>query len=157
MQKRRDTDGNTGEQIRRLVLVVIVVGMVLGLAGTAWATNWIPLLKSGSAGEAKATGAPAAPSGATAACTSTSAKTVKVSWSSVTHATTYTVYEATISASGTYTSVANGVTTTSWTSGTLAAANYWFEVAAYIGTNWLGAKSSGTGESTISSSGCVQP
>jgi cellulose 1,4-beta-cellobiosidase len=157
MQKRCDSDGNTVGQIRRLVDVVVVVGMLLGVAGTAWATNWIPLLKSGSAGEARATGAPAAPTGAIAACTSASAKTIKVSWSSVTHATTYTVYEATTSASGTYTSVASGVTTTSWTSGTLAAANYWFEVAAYIGTNWLGTKSSATGESTISSSGCVQP
>ena len=53
--------------------------------------------------------------------------------------------------------LATGVSTPSWTSGTLTAANYWFEVAAYTGTNWIGTKSVATAESTISSSGCVQP
>jgi hypothetical protein len=75
----------------------------------------------------------------------------------VTRATTYTVYDTTTSATGSYSSVATGVATTSWTSGTLSAATYWFEVAAYTGTNWIGTKSTATAESTISSSGCVQP
>jgi cellulose 1,4-beta-cellobiosidase len=127
------------------------------MTGTAWATNWVPTLHSTSAGEAKAQGVPTAPTGTTAACTSSSAKTVKVSWTAVTRATTYTVYDTTTSATGTYSSVATGVTTTSWTSGTLSAANYWFEVAAYTGTNWIGTTSTATAESTISSSGCVQP
>jgi hypothetical protein len=152
-----DSDEDNGLQARPLVLVVVVLGMLLGTAGTAWATNWKPTLKAGSAGEARAQGAPPAPTGGTAACTSSTAQTAKVSWAAVTRANNYTVYEATTSATGTYTSVAIGITTTSWTSGTLIAANYWFEVAAYVGTNWLGTKSSATGESTISSSGCVQP
>ena len=157
MQGLDDDDEDTGLQTRRLVLVVVVLGMLLGTAETAWATNWKPTLKTGSAAEAEARAAPAAPSGTTAACTSSTAKTVKVSWTAVPLANTYTVYEATASATGTYTSVATGVTTTSWTSGTISAANYWFEVVAYVGTNWLGTKSPATGESTISSSGCVQP
>jgi hypothetical protein len=127
------------------------------MTGTAWASNWVPTLHASSAGQAQARGVPAAPTGATAACTSSSAKTVKVSWTAVTRATTYTVYDTTTSATGTYSPVATGVTTTSWTSGTLSAANYWFEVAAYTGTNWIGTKSTATAESTISSSGCVQP
>jgi hypothetical protein len=138
-------------------VIVVAVGLLLGTAGTAWATNWVLALHTGSSGEPKAQGAPATPAGATAVCTSSSGKTIKVSWSTVTKATSYSVYEATTSASGTYSLVASGVSATSWTSGTLSAANYWFEVAAYVGTNWLGTKSSATAESTISSSGCVQP
>ena len=127
------------------------------MTGTAWATKWVPTLHAASVGEGKAQSVPSAPTGPTAACTSASAQTVKVSWTAVTRATSYTVYDATTSATGTYSSLATGVTTTSWTSGTLAAANYWFEVAAYIGTDWIGTKSAATAESTISSSGCVQP
>ncbi len=112
------------------------------------------MLKSGSKGEAHAQ---AAPTGVSAACTSSSAQTVKVSWVGVSKATTYTVYDATTWATGTYTSIASGVTTSSWTSATLSAANYWFEVTAYTGTNWVSAKSTVTAESRISTSGSVQP
>jgi hypothetical protein len=89
-----------------------------------------------------------------------STKTIKVSWTAVTHATTYTVYDSTTSATGTYNSIATGVTTTSWTSATLAAStNYWFEVTVSVGSNWTSVKSSATAESTINtfSPFCVQP
>ena len=142
---------------QRWLLGVGALGAILATSGTAWATNWVVALHTASAGAAKAQAAPAAPASPAAACTSSSAKTVKVSWSAVTKATTYTVYDATTSATGTYTSLASGITTTSYTTATLSAANYWFEVAAYIGTNWVGTKSTATTESTISSSGCVQP
>jgi hypothetical protein len=56
----------------------------------------------------------------------------------------------------TYAAVATGLTATSSTSATLTA-NYWFEVAASIGTNWIGTKSVATAEATISSSRCIQP
>jgi hypothetical protein len=139
-------------------VIVVVLGLFPAAAGTAWATTkWIPSLHAGSAGEAKVQGAPSAPTGAAAACTSSSTETIKVSWSAVTKATSYSLYEATTSSSGTYSLVASGLSATSWTTAALSSANYWFEVAAYIGTNWSGAKSSATGESTISSSGCVQP
>jgi len=75
----------------------------------------------------------------------------------VSRATTYTIYKSTTSATGTYSSLATGVTTTSYTTATLTSGNYWFEVVAYIGTNWVGTKSGATGESTISGSGCIQP
>jgi hypothetical protein len=141
----------------RRVLPGVVAGLLLGLTGTAWATNWVPPLHAASAGEAKSAALPLAPSGPAAACTSSSAKTIKVSWTAVAKATSYTVYDTTTSATGTYAALTTGVTTTSSTSATLSAANYWFEVAAYVGTNWVGTKSLGTAESTVSSSGCVQP
>ncbi len=73
-----------------------------------------------------------------------------MTWSALAHATTYSVYESTTTVGGTYTSVATGVTTTWWTSGTLTAGtNYWFEILAIVGTNCSGTKSSATGESTI--------
>jgi hypothetical protein len=143
---------------RSAFVIIVAVGLLLGAGGTAWATTkWVPTLHAGSTGEAKVQGAPAAPTGAAAACTSSSGMTIKVSWSAVTKATNYSVYEATTSASGTFSLVASGVSAASWTSATLSAGNYWFKVTAYIGTNWLGTKSSATGESTISSTGCVQP
>lgn len=148
---------DTPRPARRWLAGVVAAGLLLGLTGTACATTWVVTLHTGSAGEAKAQAAPTAPAGPTAACTSSSAKTVKVSWTAVTKATSYTVYDATTSATGTNTALTAGVTTTSSTTGTLSAANYWFEVAAYIGTNWIGTKSTATAESTISSSGCVQP
>ena len=78
----------------------------------------------------------------------------------MTHAKSYSVYESTTSATGTYTLAASGITTTSWTSGTLTAStNYWFEVLALVGTTWSSAKSSASPESTMHSSNpfCVQP
>ena len=125
------------------------------------ATNWLVGSAAGTHGEGQATVLPAAPASPAASCVApTTSKTIKVTWSAVTHATTYSVYEATTSSSGTYTSVATGVSTTSWTSGTLTAGtNYWFEVLAVVGTNWSSSKSSATGESTINSSNpfCIQP
>jgi hypothetical protein len=156
-QERGDRDGGVGRLVGGAALIAVAGGAVFASAGTAWATNWVLALRSGSAGEAKAQAGPAAPTGVKAACTSSSAATVKVSWTAVSRATAYTIYEATTSATGTYSSVATGVTAVSWTSAALAAGNYWFEVSARTGTNWVGTNSSASGESTISSSGCVQP
>lgn len=128
-------------------------------AAPAWASNWVVPLYSGSSGEGHSNALPTAPGSPAAACVSSTGKTIKVTWSAVALAATYTVYDTTTSATGTYTSVATGVTTTSWTSGTLATGNYWYEVTAYQGTNWQSPKSSATAETTISSTGttCKQP
>lgn len=156
---RQSVDSDTQPSPPRRGLVgVVAAGALLGMAGTGWATNWRPTLHAASAGESKAQGVPAAPTGTGAACTRARAETIKVTWSAVARATTYAIYDATTSASGTYSAVATGVTTTTtWTSGTLSTANYWFEVVAHTGTKWIGTKSVATAESTISSSGCVQP
>ncbi len=109
---------------RGALLVVVLFGLALSLlatSGTAWAaTNWVVHVATTNSGEAHAQALPAAPASPAAACTSpASTKTVKVSWSAVTHATAYAVYESTTTATGTYTLVMSGVTATSWTTGVL--------------------------------------
>jgi len=125
------------------------------------ATNWLTQVAAGSKGEAHSSVLPTAPTGVAATCAApTTSKTIKVTWNAVTHATTYSIYDSTTSASGTYSLVASGVSGTSWTSGTLTSGtNYWFEVVANVGNNWVSAKSVASGESTINSATpfCVQP
>ncbi len=151
---------------RRGALLVVAVGATaLGIgvspSSDAWATSWKPGLAAGSKGEAHSQAIPVAPTGVSAVCAApTTTKTIKVTWSAVTHATAYAIWQSTTSATGTYSSVATGVSGTSWTSGTLTAGtNYWYEVVADVGTNWASSKSSASGESTINSSNpfCVQP
>lgn len=127
----------------------------------AEASNWLVTLHTGSAAEGQSNVLPSAPGSPAAACVSPTGVTIKVTWSSVTHASTYSVYQATAAATGPYSLAASGITTTSWTSSSLATGNYWFEVASLEGTNWKSANSAATGESTITSTGptksCVQP
>jgi len=146
------------------LLVVLVVGAassVLTASGAAWAaTNWVVHLATGSKGEAHALTLPSAPGSPAASCAApTTAKTITVTWSAVTHATGYTIYDSTTSATGSYSQIGTS-TTSPWTSSTLTSGtNYWFEVVANIGSNWSSVKSSATGESTINSSSpyCAQP
>lgn len=147
---------------RLVVLLLTVAACVLSATSPAWAaTNWLVHVASTNAGQARANALPSAPGSISAACAApTTSKTITVSWSAVTHASTYSVYESTTSATGTYTLAMSGVTSTSWTSGTLTAStNYWFEVVATVGSNWASAKSSASAESTIHSSNpfCAQP
>ena len=147
------------------LLVVLVVGAalsVVGASGSAWAgTNWAVQLAAGGSGEAQAQALPAAPAGPAASCNAPfTSKTIKVTWSAVAHATTYSVYDSTTSATGTYTLVASGVATASWTSGTLTGGTrYWFEVVADVGSNWSSVKSAATGSSLINALTpfCTQP
>ncbi len=149
--------------VARLVVLVFTVALcTLSAPGSAWATtNWVVHLAASSKALARATALPAAPSSITASCAApTTSKTIKVTWGAVTHATGYSVYQSTTSATGTYTLAASGIATTSWTSGSLTAStNYWFEVVAVVGTNWSSANSSASAESTIHSTNpfCAQP
>ena len=124
-------------------------------------SNWAVHPAAGSKGDGQATVLPVAPTGIAASCAAaTTSKTIKVTWNAVTHATTYSVYDATTSVGGTYSLMASGVATTSWTSGALTSGtNYWFEVVAVVGSNWASIKSSASAESTINSTNpfCVQP
>jgi hypothetical protein len=135
---------------------------VVCASGSAWAgTDWVVHLATGSKGEAHAQALPAAPAGPAASCNApVTSKTIKVTWSAVTHATTYSVYDSTTSATGTYSLLASGVATTSWTSGTLGGGTrYWFEVVANVGSNWSSVKSAATGSSLINALTqlCIQP
>jgi hypothetical protein len=133
----------------------IFVGGVLFMPGVATASNWANPLNQGSHGEGHTQALPAAPSGVSAACTSLTGKTIKVTWNAVTHASGYSIYQSTVSASSGYGLVASGITGTSWTSGTLSNATYWFEVAAKIGTNWASPNSTATGSHIIATAGCT--
>jgi cellulose 1,4-beta-cellobiosidase len=147
------------------LLVVLVVGTALSLISftkTAWATtNWVAHLAAGSKGAGHAQALPSAPTSPAASCNApTTSKTIKVTWSAVTHATTYSVYDSTTTAGGTYSLIASGVATASWTSGTLTSGtHYWFEVVANIGNNWSSVKSAATGSTTINTLTpfCSQP
>jgi hypothetical protein len=146
---------------RRLVRA-LALGLVFATVGAAasGATSWVVTLHSNSAGEGQSQALPAAPAGLAAACNSpTTSKTITVTWNTVAHATTYSVYDSTTSPSGTYSLAAGGVTTNAWASGTLAKGNYWFEVTASIGSSWASTMSSASGESIINAKNpfCVQP
>jgi hypothetical protein len=146
---------------RWLVLVGVLVVSLLDQVQPAAATNWSVALNTGSGGEV-ASMATSPPTGVTAACPSSTGYTIKVSWTASTHATSYAIYQAksTTTTPGTYSSAQTGVTGTSWTTGTLATGyNYWYEVATVYGKNWTSAKSTATGETTISSTSpeCKQP
>ncbi len=141
-----------------LLLVVVMASAlsVLASSGSAWAaTNWAMHVATVNSGEAHADTLPAAPASPTATCTNpASTRTVKVSWTAVTHATTYAVWESTTTATGTYTQVMSGVTTASWTTGVLGTGHYFFEVVANVGTNWASAKSAATAQRTLTSTTC---
>ena len=117
------------------------------------AGSWHPALATGSHGEAHSQAGPSAPANPAAVC-SGSGLTVKVTWSAVTHASSYTVYQSTAASSGPYSAVASGVSGTSWTSGALTAGDYWYEVTATVGTAWTSAKSTATAQRTITATLC---
>ena len=135
---------------------LMVVTALLVSQTPASASNWVIALRAASTAEAQAQPAPPAPATVSASCLASNQQKVAVTWSAVSHAATYTVYKATTLA-GSYTSTVTGLTTTTWTSGTLAAGNVYFKVAAYFGTKWLGTQSVATGESTIATNSCIQP
>jgi hypothetical protein len=139
--------------MRRTTMFVLPALTAIFLIGVAtpqlaWASAWSTSVTAGSRGQSTAQPAPAAPATPTATCVSSNGNTVNVTWTAVAHATSYTVRQATASASGPYTVVAT-VSPTSWTSGALASGSYWFEVTATIGTNWTGPASTATTQRTI--------
>jgi hypothetical protein len=151
-----------GPASRQLVLALASAAVLWwSMAVACGASNWVTALSSGSKGESQAKTLPSAPGSVAASCAApTTAKTIKVTWSAVTLATSYSIYDATSSANGSYSLMASGVTGTSWTSSTLTSGtNYWFKVTAVIGSNWASAQSTASGESTINSVTpfCVQP
>lgn len=96
---------------------------------------------------------PSAPANPAAVCSGLGLS-ITVSWSAVTHASTYTVSESTTSSTGPYSAVASALTTTSWTGGVLSAGNYWYEVTATVGTAWTNARSAATAQRTITVAAC---
>ena len=138
-----------------LRVLAAAAGILLSVPGTASASNWSNPLASASHGQARSQGLPSPPSPVSAACISPTGKTIKVTWSAATHASSYTVYKSTVSATSGYTVAASGITTTTWTSGTLSNATYWFEVSTSVGTSWVSPNLTATGSHTITTAGCT--
>lgn len=132
------------------LVVLALLGVVAIAPDVDAATKWLVHVASSSAGEGQAQILPVAPTGVTATCSVPAFnKTVKVAFGTVTHATTYSIYDSTTSSTGTYTLLASGVTATPWTSATLSAGDYWFKVAAVFGSNWTGTQSTASAERII--------
>ena len=139
------------------VISLAMAGLVALAAGPAFASTWVDHLAAGSSGESHTTTLPAAPTGVAAACQSSTGSKIIVSWNAVSKATGYTVLDSTTSATSGYSVAASGVATTSWTSGSLANGNYWFEVTASVGTHWTSPNSAASGETTLATLSCKQP
>jgi hypothetical protein len=140
---------------RLLVATCALFVAVSDASAASAATSWAIGAAVGSHGEARAKLAPTAPTGVTATCTAFFGTTVKVAWNAVPLATGYTVFESTTSAASGYAPVATGVVATNWTTPALASGNYWFEVAASIGTNWVSANSAASAKRTITAFFCT--
>ncbi len=139
-----------------LWIPAVLGATLLCFCSPAWATSWTVGLVSGSSGGAQAQPTPSPPATPAAVCTKKNGSTVDVTWTGVANASTYTVSVSTTSAGTGYTVAANGITTTSWRSASLATGTYWYEVAAVVGNNWASVNSTPTAQTTITSK-CAQP
>ena len=142
------------ERIAQLVIGIVVFVLVAGRA-SAGASTWSPTIAAASHGQGQGGALPGTPTGVSATCVAANQQKITLSWTASAHATSYTVYDSTTSATGTYTALATGIATTSWTSGTLTAGNYWFKIVAQAGTNWASAKSTATAQRTIATGTCA--
>lgn len=134
----------------RLWLTALLVASLMSTASSASASTW-SISTAAARGKSLAAAGPVSPSPSSACATST---TAKVSWTAVSHAASYVVYQAT-SSSGSFTLVAAAVTGTSWTSGTLpSGSTYYWKVTTKVSTNWVSGQSTATAGRAISSSTC---
>jgi cellulose 1,4-beta-cellobiosidase len=132
-----------------------VAASVFGLlCGTAFA--WTVSLSAGSSAQSSAYGAPAAPTGVTATCTSGTSTTIKVTWAATARATTYTVSDSITGSGGLYTAVASGISGTSYTTAALTpGATYFFKVNAVSGSTWTGGLSTASAGHLIGIGTCT--
>jgi hypothetical protein len=113
---------------------------------SAWASSWTPGLAASSSSEAHGQPLPGAPS-ATATCSGFIGNIV-INWTAISPVTSYSVYQSSTSASGPYSVIKSGLTTTTYTQTGLLG-TYWFEVSATLGSNWAGPLSAPTQQRTI--------
>jgi hypothetical protein len=137
----------------RRTVVIVAVTLVATTTRMAWAGTWTVGLSTGSKGQAHSLPV-ASPTGVTSSCPApTTSRTVRVSWTAISHAT-FSVYVSTTSATSGYSLTASGVTGSNWTSGTLTSGTYWFEVATVYSTAWTSARSAAAASRVISSTSC---
>ncbi len=127
------------------------------LPSSAWAASWTVTATPTSTGESQAGSAPSAPPGPLAGCPSASHPVIGLVWGQVSQASTYQVFVSATSASGPYTLMASGDPFTVYVTNSLTGTkNYWFEIQAQVGSNWVSARSSASNSVRITSSGsCI--
>jgi hypothetical protein len=86
---------------------------------------------------------------------SSNSRTVRVGWTAVSGASSYTVYDSTTGAAGTYSSRTASARGTSYTTSTLGAGTYYFKIAAVAGSKWTGSESAATTARTIRTTGTL--
>ena len=142
---------------RRRLLVEVLVLIVCLLGGTriASASNWLNHLAAASKGQARAQTVPTAPTGMTASCPVPTTAVIKLAWTAVKHATTYSVYQSTTSATSGFVEVKAGLTTPTWTTAILSAAMYWYKATVIFGNNWASLQSTVANRATIHTTGTI--
>jgi hypothetical protein len=132
----------------RPVLLVAAIIMAMAVGNTAAAAStWTVPLASASHGQGQAYALPPAPT-ASAACSGVVLGSIIVTWTAVSPpGTTYTIYRSTNS--GSFNSIATGVTGTTYTASGLGLASYAFKVQGVAGANWVGAISAATATHSI--------
>jgi len=134
---------------RWIVVLTAAITASLHAGPAAASTAWSVPLHAGSHAQAKAENAPAAPTGVTANCQGVLLNgNVVVSWTAVSHAAAYQVYDAT-SSGGTYSPIGATTTTTTATVAPGILGQFFFKVQAIGGTHWAGALSAAAGPRTI--------
>jgi hypothetical protein len=136
---------------RTLRAVVALTAVLASSCAIAAAAGWTTSL-TGGAGATRSKAAPSAPASPAAICVSSSGRTVRISWTAVAGATSYTVYDSTNGYTGPYASYATGLSSSPYTTSNLPSGTYYFKVAAVFGSNWVGAQTSATAGRQIQNS-----
>ena len=139
---------NHAQAVRCGVAVTALTAVLVAQGPPASASAWAVKFASSSNAQASAGPFPA-PVGARAVCGT--GKSIVVSWTAASHATSYKVVVSTNS--GAYQTATTGVTGTTWTASALATGSYTYEVSAVDG-NWTTVNSAATASHTISGSSC---
>jgi hypothetical protein len=134
---------------------IAAAAVVLGYAGTALGTSWTVALNTGSSAQGQSPAAPPAPATPTATCAT--GATVKVTWTAVTGAKTYSVYRGTTT-TGPWTLLGSVTSpTVTYTTTTLAAGSYYFAVTMTSNdANWpASTQSTASAKRTITGGACA--
>jgi hypothetical protein len=126
-------------------LLLVMAANVTGASASTWTVN----LAAANHGHGQAQALPAAPA-ATATCSGLVLGSIIITWTAVSPPeTTYTIYKSTTSATTGFSTIATGVSGTTFTVSGLAIASYWFTVQGVAGANWMGSMSAATVKRSI--------
>jgi len=132
---------------RRNRVAAIALLTLLGIVGAphAQAGAWNVVVAANATGLAQSV-APQPPATVTATCTAPlTDRSITVSWTDASHATSYVVYRSTTSSTDGFTAVATDITSTTWTDTALKKATYWYAVATVTGSSaWISPMSNPT-------------